>query len=343
MSFRQKVAERVRFAVLGGLFLGLFVALSGCEQPPSVVLYTSVDQQFAQHILQLFEQRTGIHVETAFDTEAGKTTGHLRRLQREKARPRCDVWWSSEVFATIELARGGVLEAYVSPGAADIPVAWKDRQGRWTALAARARVLAFNTKRVSKSDLPTTWRDLADPKWAARLAVANPQFGTTRGHLAAMFAYWGNDAGRAFLQTLRDANAALVDGNSQAVRLVAGGRADICMTDTDDVWVAQRRNEPIDLVYPRLAADAPVVWIPCSVARVRGGPNPEAARRLIDFLVSAEVERALAESDSRNVPVRAALRKELELTGPAPQAIDFERVADALPVAMRAARDILLR
>jgi ABC-type Fe3+ transport system substrate-binding protein len=43
---------------------------------------------------------------------------------------------------------------------------------------------------------------------------------------------------------------------------------------------------------------------PNSVARVKGGPNPVQAKVLIDFLLSEEVERALSESDSHNVPLR---------------------------------------
>ena len=326
----------------------LLIGLVGCRRESSdadsttVVVYTSVDQRFARQILDQFEQQTGIDVQPLFDTEAGKTTGFLRRLQREAARPRCDVWWSSEVFGTIELARRGILEAYESPAAADIPSAWKDREGRWTALAARARVLAFHSQRLAREDLPGTWRELANPRWAGRLAVANPQFGTTRGHLAALLEAWGSEETRAFLQALHDAGVQIADGNAHAVRLLASGAVDLCMTDTDDVWVAQRRGETVDLVYPRLAPGGPVVWIPCSVARIRGGPHPAAAEKLVDFLVSAAVERALAESDSRNVPVRAGLREELGLSGPVPEPLAFERVADALPDAARLARDILL-
>jgi iron(III) transport system substrate-binding protein len=313
------------------------------SSPGTVVVYTSVDERFAREILDRFEQRTQIAVEMLTDTEAGKTTGFLRRLERETVRPRCDVWWSSEIFGSIELARQGILEPHACPAAADIPAAWRDSQNRWVGLAARARVLAFNPQRVKREELPTTWQELADPRWAKRLALANPQFGTTRGHLAAMLATWGADPTYKFLQALRDGGSQIADGNSHAVRLVLSGAADICMTDTDDVWVAQQRGQPIDLTYPRLSPNGPVVWIPCTVGRIRGGPNPAAASKLIDFLVSAEAERALAESDSRNVPVRLKLREELHVSGPAPEPLDFERIADVLPEAARLAGDILLK
>ncbi len=335
--------------------LGLTLPLWGCEKTPSdaknaestaarrVVLYTSVDQPFAEDIIKKFQRATGIEVAPVFDSEAGKTTGLLGRLRREAGAPRCDVWWSSEVFGTIELARAGVFTPYDSPAAADIPSAWRDADHRWTACGARARVLAFRTDRLNAADTPRNWADLADPRWAAELALANPQFGTTRGHVAAMFAYWGQDEATTFLKALRAAGVRVAEGNAQCVRLVDGGAALLGATDTDDVWVAQRNDRPIGLTYPALSDDVPVMWIPCSVAMVENAPHPDAARELIDFLVSAEVERALAASDSRNVPVRAGLRQTLGLEGPEPTPLDFDRVVDSMPQAMQATRDILLR
>ncbi len=334
-------------AIIGRGFISMsfFLALCGCGRgaEETVILYTSVDQRFAQQVIRDFEQQTNITVKTVFDSEAGKTTGLLRRLRRERDEPRCDVWWSSEVFGTIELAREKLLSPYASPAAHDIPALWKDPDGRWTALAARARVIAFDPQRVSRNALPRTWHDLVASDQLNSCAIANPNFGTTRGHVAAMVAFWGPQSASNLLQNLRDSNAAIADGNAHAVRLVANGSARFCLTDTDDVWVAQQRGDSLALIYPTLDDDLPVCWIPCTVAHVRNGPNPENARKLIDYLVSATVERALANSDSHNVPVRAQLHQELLPDSPAPEPLDFERIADALPDADRLAREILLR
>jgi ABC-type Fe3+ transport system substrate-binding protein len=98
------------------------------------------------------------------------------------------------------------------------------------------------------------------------------------------------------------------------------------------------------MVYPRLDRDLPPVWIPCTVALVNGAPHRAAAEKLVDFLVSAEVEQRLAASDSRNVPVRTGLQP---TTGPAaghaPAPLDWGMIADAVEPAMEAAREILLR
>lgn len=338
--------ERTGFSGVSwaALALGAWLA-AGCEREPVVVVYTSVDQQFAQEILQQFARRTRVRVEAVYDTEAGKTTGLVRRLEREAPRPRCDVWWSSEVFGTIELARRGVLAAYESPAAADLPAEWKSPAHMWTCSTARARVAVYRTDRLRAEELPTRWLEFGSPEWAPRVALANPQFGTTRGHLAALFAYHGEPAGRAFLESLRAHGGRIADGNAQVVALVNGAAADVGLTDTDDVWVAQRRGQPVDLIYPALGDDLPPLWIPCTVALVASAPHEADAKRVIDYLASAEVERRLALSDSRNVPLRAAERDRLTDAHQrrAPECVDYDRIADALPPAMNAARDILLR
>lgn len=326
------------------------LAPTGCEPKPDaapksrLVVYCSVDEAFARTVLKLFEDRARAELDVVFDSEAGKTTGLVNKIigESQAGRPRADVFWSSELFNTILLGRRGLLEPYDSPAAADIPARFRDPQHRWTALAARARVLAFNPDQTPATDIPTRWEQLASPKFAKRTAIANPLFGTTRGHVAAMFALWGAKRGREFLTQLRDNGAHIYDSNSATVRAVIAGRAGLGATDTDDVWVAQRSGASLDLAYPNMG-DGGTLLIPCSVAIIKGSTNMQATRNLVDFLVSAEVERMLAESDSRNIPVRDSLRTELGIEWPPESKVDFNAVADAMDEAVAAVREILIR
>ncbi len=284
----------------------------------------------------------GVRVHAVYDTEAGETSGFLGRIRREASSPRCDVWWSSEVFGTIELAAEGLLEPVTIASAADVPAEWKDPGRLWVGVAARARVLAYHRERLSPEDVPRTWREFSQGAWKGKLAISNPQFGTMRGHVASLFAALGETDGRELLAALKGRDTAIAEGNAHAVRLLNSGQADLCWTDADDVWSAQRRRQPIDLIYPPIDDGGAPLWIPCTVARVRGGPNPAAAARLLERLCSADVERELYASDGRNVPVRGELAAELGYDGPLPVAAGFRQIAQSMPGAMQAAQDILL-
>ncbi len=319
----------------------------GCEKDggaagESPLLYCSVDTEFAREVLAEYERRTGVKVRVIFDTEAAKTTGLVQRILDEEGQTGADLFWSNEIFNTILLSRRGRLAAYVSPAAADIPEAYKCAEGTWTAFGMRARVVAFDSAVTPRESLPTTWEAYAAPEWASKLAIANPLFGTTRGHAAAAFALWGEERGRAFLERVRAGGAAVLDSNSATVRAVLSGNRAICFTDTDDVIVARKQRPTLDMIYPDLG-DGGTVLIPNSVAIVKGGAHRREAERLYDFLASAEVERMLARSDSANIPVRSALCEALGVTPPAGSKVAFDRVADALEASAQAAREILLK
>jgi iron(III) transport system substrate-binding protein len=106
--------------------------------------------------------------------------------------------------------------------------------------------------------------------------------------------------------------------------------------------MAQRSGADVDLIYPDMGGGGTLL-MPCSVAIIKGGPNVVEARRLVDFLVSAQVERMLAQSASRNVPVREDLREELNIEWPLESKVSYDEVADAMPEAVAAVREILLK
>jgi len=316
----------------------------GPDPAGALTVYCSVDEAFARPALAEFEAESGRSIAAIFDSEAGKTTGLVQRIIQEHAagRVRADVFWSSEVFNTIRLARLNLLEPYDPPTAADIPARFRDPQHRWTGTAVRARVLAFSTARTSSNELPTHWEQLAEPRFAQRVAFANPLFGTTRGHVAAMFVSWGPERARDFLTRLRDGGAMIADGNSATVRALLSARVSLACTDTDDVWLAQRQDASLDLRYLDMGGGGTLL-VPCTVAILKDVSHPREARRLVDFLVSPAVERHLAQTSSRNVPVRESLRKELGASWPPETAYDLEDVADAMDDAEAAVREILLR
>jgi iron(III) transport system substrate-binding protein len=57
------------------------------------------------------------------------------------------------------------------------------------------------------------------------------------------------------------------------------------------------------------------LFIPNTLAILRKGPNPEGARRLVDYLLGPEVEKALAESASHQVP----LNPQVQAPAPGPR------------------------
>jgi iron(III) transport system substrate-binding protein len=263
-----------------------------------VVVYTSHDQILSEPILDLFEQRTGVEVLPAYDTEATKTTGLVNRIIAEAARPRCDVFWNNEIVQTMRLVDRGLTQPHRSPSAAGIPEQFRDPGGQWTGFAARARVIVVNEERVDPvPPFPTHQSALWDFAGASGLAL--PLFGTTATHFTHIFTEIGPGEAADMLRELLAQGVAILDSNGQVCDAVARGALSVGWTDTDDVAVAIAEGRPVAQVIP----DEGAILIPNTVAMIAGAPHPDEARQLIDFLLSPEVERLLAEGAGAQIPL----------------------------------------
>jgi iron(III) transport system substrate-binding protein len=292
-------------AIFGAAVISAAFALGcrGTERAArEVTAYVSADRPFSEPILQEYQRRSGVRVNVVYDTEETKSTGLANRLLAEKNRPRADVFWSNEPVRTLVLKSRGVLAPYQSPAAQGIADTFKDREGYWTGFSARLRVIVYNTARVA--DPPRSVFDLADPRWKGQVAIADPRFGSTSFHVAALYAELGDERADDFFRRLKANDVRIVDGNSVVRDLVARGDALVGLTDTDDVNVAIEAKQPVAMILPdRDGIGVPVM--PNMVSLVAGAPHADEGKRLIDYLLSPEVERRLAESEAVQIPLHA--------------------------------------
>jgi iron(III) transport system substrate-binding protein len=272
----------------------------------TVTIYVSTDRVFSEPVLREYERRSGIKVNPVYDTEETKSTGLANRLLAEKARPQADVFWSNEPVRTLVLKSRGVLAPYTSPSADGIPAALRDPEGYWTGFSARIRVIAYNTKLVKPHEAPQSVFDLADPKWRGQVAIADPRFGSTSFHVAALYAIAGDQKMDDFFRRLKENGAHVVDGNSVVRDLVVRGEVKAGLTDTDDVNVALEDGQPIAMVLPdKEGLGVPVM--PNMVSLIANAPHADEGRRLIDYLLSSDVERQLAQSEAVQIPLHVGV------------------------------------
>lgn len=294
-------------AWISGLGMVLCLILSGCGRKDEVVVYTAVEEVYCQDLFEQFEEETGIHVRVVYDTEANKTTGLVNRIIAEADKPVCDVFWNNEFIQTIDLQEKGLLDSYVSGNGADIPEAYRDPEGYWTAFGGRARVMLVNTELVSEEEYPDSIFDFVDGSYEGRdLALAYPMFGTTRTQAAAIYAWLGPEEGKNFFQTVADRGVQIVDGNSVTKDMAAAGQVKIGFTDTDDAKDAIKDGAPVVMVFPDQDEGGMGTLItPSTAALILNCPNRENGKKLIEFLVSAETEKSLIENGFFDVSVRA--------------------------------------
>ena len=346
-----------------GVIPGAGLLARAAQPARRVVCYTSADSVYAKVLFAEFTKATGIEVDAVFDTEATKTTGLVQRLLNEKdaaaGAARADVWWSSEPFGTIKLARAGVLDETIAPRADEHmtphkgwPASLRATDKTWYGFGTRGRVIVYNTNFVVREEAPRRPGHLLRPAFKDRVAIARPQFGTTRGHFGALVHSFGEESFEKWLTALKAHGVRVLDGNAAVVAAVARGECRVGLTDTDDVYAGQREKWPVDISWeefsrpgvqqgePEIPAGADLpgmgsMLIPNTVAFVKGGANRSAALELVEYLLSPAAQRSLARSDSHNMPVDPDVRKEFAryaITNAAQ--LDLYAVAEKIDAAM---------
>ena len=304
------------------LLLIIFLISCSSSKKEEVVVYTSTDQVFSEPILRRFKKETGIKVKALFDTEETKSTGLVNRLIAEKNLPQCDVFWSNDVLRVEILKQKGILAPYLSPKAKNIPDTFKDPKGYWTGFSGRIRVFLVNKKLIlRKKDYPQGLNDMLNPYWKGQFAIANPLFGTTSFHIASLFVLWGDTKAKDFLEKIRKNGLVLAASNGEVARWVAKGKVKFGLVDSDDAFSMIKAGYPVEMIIPDQNGMG-TLFIPNAVALIKKAPHPEAAKRLIDYLLSPEAEKRLAQLPCHQIP----LNPELNPPGGIPKLLEIRTI-----------------
>src|SRR5262249_38824537 len=162
--------------------------------------------------------------------------------------------------------------------------------------------------------------------------------GTSATQAACLFQVLGGTRAREYYLGLKNNEAKIVAGNKQVAEGVGQGRFAVGVTDTDDAMAEVEAGRPVAVIFPDQDGNGGrpalgTLFIPNTVAVVRGSPNPTGARKLVDYLLSAAVEKKLAESASRQIPLNPAVKARLPQQMRTPEtakvmAVDFIKAAD---------------
>jgi iron(III) transport system substrate-binding protein len=297
----------------------------------TVVVYSSLDREFSESILRAYGKNSGVRGLPKFDVESTKTVGLTNLIIAEANRPRCDLFWNNEILNTLRLKEKGLLAPFRPGHADDLPETFRAKDGTWYGFAARARILIVNTKLVAESERPKGIKDLLDPKWKKKIGIAKPLFGTTATHAACLFAAWGDENAIAYFRDLKANGVQVFSGNKQVALAAGSGEIAIGLTDTDDAMGEVDAGSPVSIIYPdRETGGLGTLFIPNTLAIIKGSPHQKAAQALADHLLSPEIESALARGPSAQIPLLKSTNVEARVETPKTvhaMQVDFEIAA----------------
>ncbi|MSP46686.1 MAG: extracellular solute-binding protein [Xanthobacteraceae bacterium] len=259
--------------------------IEAARKEGKVVHYTSVDLPLAEKVAKAFEAKyPGIAVRT-------ERTGAERvftRIAQERSSNihACDVVQSSDAAHFVVWKREGLLAPYVPEDVAKhYPAAHKDADGLFASYRVFLCVMARNTDLVKAEDAPKGYRDLLDPKWAGKIVKAHPSYSGTI--LTATY-QTARDIGWDYFEKLAKQRIMQVQSASDPPKKLALGERAIMADGIEyGVFQAKETGKPVDVIYP--AEGSPLIIGPNGI--LKSAPNPNAARLLQNFMLSAECQQ----------------------------------------------------
>ena len=262
-----------------------------------LVVYTSNDSTLNELTSAAFRKETGIQVEMI---SAGSGVV-VKRIQSEKERPQGDIIWG--VSRSLLETNKAYFAPYASKNIDAIPAEYRDPDNLWIGNNLHLLVILQNTKALPANDGPKTWNDLLDPKYKGKIAFTDPaNSGSAYSTVTLLVDLWGGgDAGWQKVKALF-ANMKVLNRSSLVFQGVGNGEYPLGISLEYAGYLWAKNGAPVTTIYPAEGTYAAME----GVAIIKNGPNPESAKKFVDWINRKDVREMILEATFRR-PTRRDL------------------------------------
>lgn len=258
----------------------------------TLTIYSGRSEELVAPIIARFEEASGVDVEVRY---AGTSELAATILEEGDNSP-ADVFFAQD---------GGALGAVAAEGRfAQLPqdildlvdARFRSRDGEWVGVSGRARVLAYDTRKLEESDLPDSVLDLTDPAWRGRVGWV-PTNSSFQTFVTALRTQLGEDAARDWLTAMKANEPKVYEGNSAALQAVAAGEIDVALINHYYLFQAQAESGtelPVANHYFTGGDPGALVNV-AGVGILSTAKRPAAAEAFVRFLLSEEGQTYFSE------------------------------------------------
>ncbi|MDV7142142.1 extracellular solute-binding protein [Tropicimonas sp. TH_r6] len=281
---------KLKSAILGS---AMALCATGAIAEGNVTVYTAVPQNFIDALAPMFEEASGMKVDII---KAG--SGELlNRLTAEAGSPQADVIWS--VDGTVIDFNPDLFEAYEATEADKLADGMK-QSDLWTPFTAVVMAFIVNESKLDGKPVPDSWAALADPQYDDMISSARADAsGSSYIQFATVLQAFGSE--EEGLETYKGmlGNFVLSESSGAVPRFVNDGELAIGVTLEDAALRYVEGGGPVQIVYPSEGT----AIAPDAMALIKGAPNADGGKAFIDFMLSVEGQKVVAEQGRR--PVRS--------------------------------------
>ena len=243
---------------------------------------------------KIFTKDTGIKVDF-IDMSSGEV---LSKLQAENGKPSADVWFGGGLDSFITAKNKGLLEKYISPEMAEVPLKYRDKDGYWSGVSLVLVGFMVNNEILAdkKLDAPKTWADLTKPEYRDEVIMANPAIsGTNYALVDNLIQELGEDKAWEYFEALNKNVPFLAKRGGEPPMKVTTGEFGVAVIPMSGEFILMEGKYPVTTIYP----EDMIPWVPAGMAIFKNAENLPEAKKFVDWALSEKGQIAIRDEDPR--------------------------------------------
>ncbi len=267
----------------------------------SILLYNGQHPQLTQAMVTAFKRQTGISV--SLRSNDGVVLAD--QLVQEGHGSPADAYLTENSPELVHLSQLGLRARLPKSVLNQVPRRYRSPQGNWVGVALRVSCLVYNSKLISRSQLPASILGFAAPKWKGKVAVA-PLDSDFPPVVGAVIATHGEKAATRWVDALKQ-NAVVYQDDEGVVAAVNAGSAPVGIIN-QYYWyrlrleVGAKRMHSALYFFPH--GDPGSVVNISGAAVLASSKHRAAAQRFVGFLVSRKAQELIRSGDDFEYPAR---------------------------------------
>jgi iron(III) transport system substrate-binding protein len=276
---------------------------------PTLVVYSGRSEELVGPILASFEAASGIDLEVRY----GDTAELAATILEEGDASPADLFFAQDAGALGALAAESRLRTLPDDLLAAVPDRFRAVDGAWLGVTGRARVLAYDTRKLTREELPASVLDLADPSWKGRVGWV-PTNASFQSFVTALRRIVGEERAREWLVRMQANEPIAYEKNGQALEGVRAGEVDVALINHYYLFEAEAESGEDYPVADHFfsGGDAGALVNVAGVGILATADHPEAARRLAAFLLGEEAQAYFA-TTTYEYPLASGIVPDLRL------------------------------
>ncbi len=191
-------------------------------------------------------------------------------------------------FYVAQILQRNYWTPYLSPELKAYPRELSDPKGFWAGFFLLPAVVIYNTRLVQPGEAPKSYGELLQPRWKGRIAIVDSAVPWYHG----MLQYMGAEKGHAYMKRLAGQDVRVGVGNRNTVELTMAGEHPLAIgAYAHRVGQFMKKGAPMGWMKEDV-----LIVTPQAIGISGLGKSPNAAKLIVDFVLSPEGQAILQKS-----------------------------------------------